>query len=186
MRAIASQTTSLTIVYSTVYSGVDQRKHQSSASLASNAENVSTWWRHHEIFTCKMSANLIRPTYVITLDTNLAITVPVCVLEPNRYRIVYGLPWITVFERNKIKYGSAWITILSLVRQFGNDFHEWGSHEWKHFRIASRVTKIVIHADPYIILFLTCSFIPNAQKSIEHHHRSRSFRHCRQGWSLMT
>ena len=51
------------IVYSSVYSGADQRKHQSSASLvfvrgihrdrefpaqrASNAENVSIWWRHH-------------------------------------------------------------------------------------------------------------------------------------------
>ena len=51
-------------IYSTVYSGADQRKHQSSASLAfvwvnspmtgefpaqraSNAENVSIWWRHH-------------------------------------------------------------------------------------------------------------------------------------------
>ena len=34
MSAVASQITSLTIVYSTVYSGVDQRKHQSSASLA--------------------------------------------------------------------------------------------------------------------------------------------------------
>ena len=31
---IASQITSLTFVYSTVYSGADQRKHQSSASLA--------------------------------------------------------------------------------------------------------------------------------------------------------
>ena len=48
---------SLTIVYSTVYSGADQRKHQSSASLAgefpaqmaSYAENVSIWWRHHVI-----------------------------------------------------------------------------------------------------------------------------------------
>ena len=64
MGAIASQITSLTIVYSTVYSDADQRKHQSSASLAfvggikftgefpaqmaSNAENVSIWWRHHE------------------------------------------------------------------------------------------------------------------------------------------
>ena len=58
MGAIASQTTSLTIVNSTVYSDADQRKHQSSASLAfvtgefpaqmaSNAENVSIWWRHH-------------------------------------------------------------------------------------------------------------------------------------------
>ena len=34
MGAIASQITSLTIVYSTIYSDADQRKHQSSASLA--------------------------------------------------------------------------------------------------------------------------------------------------------
>ena len=63
MGAMASQITSLTIAYTTVYSGTDQRKHQSSASLAfvwgihqwrefpaqmaSNAENVSIWWRHH-------------------------------------------------------------------------------------------------------------------------------------------
>ena len=55
---MASQITSLTIDYSTVYSGADQRKHQSSASLAfvtgefsaqmaSYVENVSIWWRHH-------------------------------------------------------------------------------------------------------------------------------------------
>ena len=66
MGAMASQITSLTIVYSTVYSGTDQRKHQSPASQAflcagnspvtsefptqkaSNAENVSIWWRHHD------------------------------------------------------------------------------------------------------------------------------------------
>ena len=34
MSAMASQITSLTIVYWTIYSGADQRKHQSSASLA--------------------------------------------------------------------------------------------------------------------------------------------------------
>ena len=64
MGAMASQITSLTIVYSTAYSDADQRKHQSSALLAlcgdftgdrwipaqmaSNPENVSIWWRHHE------------------------------------------------------------------------------------------------------------------------------------------
>ena len=61
MGAIASQITSLTIVYSTVYSDADQRKHQSSAPLAfvrwtgefparmaSNAVKVSIWWRHHD------------------------------------------------------------------------------------------------------------------------------------------
>ena len=64
MSAMASQITSHTFVYSTVYTGADQRKHQSSALLAicadnspvteelpaqkfSNAENVSIWWRHH-------------------------------------------------------------------------------------------------------------------------------------------
>ena len=34
MGAMVSQNTSLTIAYSTVYSGADQRKHQSFASLA--------------------------------------------------------------------------------------------------------------------------------------------------------
>ena len=63
MTTMASQITSLTVVYSIVYSGADQRKHQSSASLpsvrgihrdrwipaqrVSNAESVSIWWRHH-------------------------------------------------------------------------------------------------------------------------------------------
>ena len=64
MGVMASQITSLTIVYSIVYSGADQRKHQSSvtglcagnspvtnefpAQMACNAKNVSIWWRHHE------------------------------------------------------------------------------------------------------------------------------------------
>ena len=34
MDAIASQITSLTVVYSTLYAGADQRKHQSSKSPA--------------------------------------------------------------------------------------------------------------------------------------------------------
>ena len=68
MGAIASQITSLSSVYSTVYSDADQRKHQSSASLAfvreihrgpaqgaSNAENVSIWWRHHRDYRCTAS-----------------------------------------------------------------------------------------------------------------------------------
>ena len=63
MGAVAPQITSVTIVYATVYTDADQRRHQSFASLAfvrgftgdrwipaqmaSSAENVSTWWRHH-------------------------------------------------------------------------------------------------------------------------------------------
>ena len=62
MSSLASQITSLTIVYSTVYSRTDQGKHQSSASLAfvrgihrwpvnsphkGPVTNVPIWWRHH-------------------------------------------------------------------------------------------------------------------------------------------
>ena len=64
--SMASQITCVWIVYSTVCSDADQRKHQSSASLAfvrgihlvtgefpaqrdSITENVSIWWRHHVI-----------------------------------------------------------------------------------------------------------------------------------------
>ena len=67
MSTMASQITSLEIVYLTVYSGADQRKHQSAVSLAfvrginrwipsqraSNAEWVSIWWRHHVLSSCK-------------------------------------------------------------------------------------------------------------------------------------
>ena len=65
MRAMMSQITSHSIVYSTFYSGADQRKNQSSESLAlcegispvtgeflahraSNADNASIWWCHHD------------------------------------------------------------------------------------------------------------------------------------------
>ena len=76
MGAMASQITSLTIIYATVYSGAIQRKHQSSASLASvcarnspvtgkfpaqmacNAENVYLWWRHHELTNDTKPLNL--------------------------------------------------------------------------------------------------------------------------------
>ena len=44
MTTMASQITSLTIVYSTVYSGADQRKHQSSASLAFVRGIHQDWW----------------------------------------------------------------------------------------------------------------------------------------------
>ena len=42
MSTMASQPTDISIVYSTVCSGIDQRKHQSSASLAFVRE--SHWW----------------------------------------------------------------------------------------------------------------------------------------------
>ena len=68
MGVMASQITSLTIVYSAVYSRADQRKYQSSASLAFvrgihlwpvnsprkwpvTRKNISIWWRHHGMYS---------------------------------------------------------------------------------------------------------------------------------------
>ena len=67
MSAMVSQITGISIVWFTVCSGADQRKRQNSAllafvrgihrwlvtgefpsQLASNADNVSYWWRHHD------------------------------------------------------------------------------------------------------------------------------------------
>ena len=47
MGVMASQITSLTSVYTTVYSGADRRKHQ----------NVSIWWRHHDYGVWSIFAN---------------------------------------------------------------------------------------------------------------------------------
>ena len=123
MSAMASRITSLTIVYSSVHSGTDQGKHQSSAPLAfvrgihrwpvnfvshswcryqmetfsallalceenspvtdefpapraSNAENVSIWWHHHEYDT-KMHEWFIespRPGKILSFSNILPIT----------------------------------------------------------------------------------------------------------------
>ena len=71
MSVMVSQITGVSIVCSNVCSGVDQRKHQSSASLAfergihrlpsqraSNAENVPIWWRHHVLFAKWLTTSL--------------------------------------------------------------------------------------------------------------------------------
>ena len=85
MSAMASQITSHTVVYSTVYSGADQRKHQRSASLASvcgihrwlvNSPHkgpvtrkclhlmTSTWSEYH-LFCCWL--RILLPSNIIAL-----------------------------------------------------------------------------------------------------------------------
>ena len=72
MSVMVSQITGVSIVCSTVCSGSDQRKHQSSAPLvfvgeftvdqlfpsqrASYVENVSIWWRHHVFLFARLSS----------------------------------------------------------------------------------------------------------------------------------
>ena len=55
MGAKATQITTLTIVYSTVYSGTDQGTGEFHTQRVSNAENVSIWWRHHDSNMCQIT-----------------------------------------------------------------------------------------------------------------------------------
>ena len=66
---MASQITSITIVYSTVYWDADQRKYpvtgEFPAQRASNAENVSIWWRHHSEGLLAAKTKVIYNTFVV-------------------------------------------------------------------------------------------------------------------------
>ena len=96
MGAIASQITSLTIVYSIVYSDADKKTSkfrvtglcagaspgtgEFSAKMSSNAENVSIWWRYHvcDVFPmpwtrCRIHwSQLIKRTEVNSFRDNLS------------------------------------------------------------------------------------------------------------------
>ena len=112
--------TSLMIVYSTVYSGADQRKHESSASTglcagnspvtgefhaqrASNAEFVSISWRHHDYFH-KLTPASYGPLYE---EWCLSWAIWQHIIQANEFRdctgidylAMLGLKWIHVNER---------------------------------------------------------------------------------------
>ena len=99
-------------------------------------------------------------------------------VSDNTLLIDSGLPSpdmvFTVSIRN-----NAWVImnndLLSLVRRFGNDFHEWQSHEWKSLsnRLTSDKKKIVIHGNECIILLLTCYFMPWIHNSAKNNYQSQ-------------
>ena len=86
MGVIASQITSLTIVYSAVYSDADQRKHQSSASLVFVWEitgdrwiprpngqlrgKCSIWWRHY-VYLWEYKTRTYARGYPVSNPTNI-------------------------------------------------------------------------------------------------------------------
>ena len=61
MGVMASQITSLTFIYPTVCSGANKINHQSSVLLASDQENVSSWWRDHDMIIFVQNANQNTP-----------------------------------------------------------------------------------------------------------------------------
>ena len=116
MTTMASQITSLAVVYSIVYSGADQRKHQSSASLAfvrgihrtgefpaqraSNSENVCIWWRHQgdTDFIVTVRADVLAhngdrrsPGTVMTTKLNTFPSKFLCMILVNYFGLDYGI-----------------------------------------------------------------------------------------------
>ena len=85
---------------------------------------------------------------------------------------MYELPWITIF--------------LSRVGRFGNDFHEWRSHEWKSLpnRLMSdkkslfTVTNVLF----YFLQAILCHEHTNPLSTII----ERSFCHCCRGRPFLT
>ena len=124
MGAIASQITSLTIVYSTVYSDADQRKHQSSASLAfvrgihrmtsSWADAVMTKFRSG---ICHRPARRI-PIYRFSLTSLLLgrsvmytnwMVINIKLIRRKILRSVYQ--WMTSFDQNDMWWNTHFIMI---------------------------------------------------------------------------
>ena len=77
MGVIASQITSLTIIYSTVYSDADQRKHQSSASLA--FVRGIHWWLVNSPHKGPVTQKMFPFDDVIVVGTVCTYAVYVCI-----------------------------------------------------------------------------------------------------------
>ena len=139
MRAMASQVTSLTIVYSTVYSGGRSKKTSKlrvtglcevnspvtgefTTQRASNAANVSIWWRHHGVMSMRNTCYVI--SALVVVETQIEKYMVYCEL---------GLPRMTFWSR---------------VRRFVNDFMN------SAVMIENHCQKHVIRDKPNIISFL--------------------------------
>ena len=168
MGTIASQITSLTIVYPSAYSDANERKHQGSALLAicagnspvpgefpaqmaSNTENVSIWWRHHEVWVIVLSWHVLK------------------------FRAIWG--FFYWYNRNLIAdiKNNAWVTVNDDFWVTSEAICQWFSrrHEWKS--LANRLTsdpKIVIQGNECIILFLTRYFMSWTHNSAKNNYRS--------------
>ena len=102
MSAMPSQITGVTIVGSNVCSSANQRKHQRSASLAfarrthrwptddsltqraSDAENVSIWWRHHDSWELKHTNEYPLPSFTVPYDFKASIALVLALLSAVR------------------------------------------------------------------------------------------------------
>ena len=138
MGAIASPINILTMVYSTVYSDADKKTIKlrvtglcagnspgASECMASNAENVSIWWRHHENETffpkqffenvvCKMPAILLWPKCIKSCLA-LAQTITAAIMSWGPLLLTFKVP--TALEKS--------MKFRSVLRSWKNHWIWW-------------------------------------------------------------
>ena len=143
MTAMTSQITSLTIVYSIVYSGIDQRKHQSSASLA------FVRWIHRGPVNSRpkgqlrrkcfhlMTSSWMMNVYSTRLYSKLPISLSPLVLDINNQRHLSN--WMGRFVQvTRASYiATEWMPISRSSFPIRSGFNfRWGTHAIKCFCLA--------------------------------------------------
>ena len=106
MTTMASQITSLTVVYSTVYSDADQRKHQSSASL------VFVWGIHRDRWIPRTKGQLRGRCFHLMTSS-------------------WSLPWEEVIKTFPWKRG-CWRHFAITVETLYNTINFWWSTHKRH------------------------------------------------------
>ena len=127
MSAMASHITRITIVYSTVYSGADQRKHQSSALLAFvrwihrspvnsphkgpvKRKVFSIWWRHHVNLWCWKSITRQIHEYCVSICSHYELVTHIYVREMDQHCFSY---WLGAWSAQ-----SRYVIIVPMIRNF--------------------------------------------------------------------
>ena len=112
LQAMASEITSLTIVYSTVYSGADQIKHQSSASLAF-VLGIHRWpvnCPHKVPVTQKM----------FPFDDVIMSMLIYCQHEPREQAwVTWGVRWKLFLHRNLNIFGKM-VAVFTMCQTYGD------------------------------------------------------------------
>ena len=121
--AMASQITSLMIVYSTVYSGTDQIKYQSSASLAF-VEGIH-WWQVNSPQRGWVTRKML-PFDDVIMDSAHSRKITMTKLRSD-----------CTHERHPIPctYGQAMgcLSFYEVIRRKMTRIYPWWRHQWKHF-----------------------------------------------------
>ena len=119
MASIASQITSLTIVHSAVFSDADQRKHQSSASLAlvrgihrGPGNSPHKWPVTRKMFpfddvirldqTLKNTFLVLAKTFVISILENALAVCTLASFEQDLNRVICDITWSLTRCRNRV------------------------------------------------------------------------------------